>query len=262
MKKTYSMASKLVAAVTAAGLVGLGCTASEDPELGGDPGQREVTLDVWSNLEDDTGAKELSKVGTTTATLDQLLSGERELIVDGVATHDRDSLRSGSEIVVPLNTGDTATLVRDGDVIVLASFTGEDDGTSEMPRGAVRAVRLLSDGIEIYLSGSEGPAPDSVLRLAGVEDLDAERSALVNSLALDALLVSLEDGEQIAPSVAIAIIAAIVAAIWLATCGNLAWHCAYQCEGSNGFEVQCAFTTVSVNPTFVRWGGGLGCRCN
>jgi len=261
MKKTYSIGSKLVAALTAAGVIGMGCTTADDPEATGDPGAREVTLDVWTNLPDDKGVRQRTQLGTTTTTLDELLDADRVFVADGAESSDLATLWTASEIVVPLNTGETATLVRKGDRLELASFTGEDDGTGDMPRGAVSAVRLLPDGIDVFLAGSDSAEADTTLRLSGLEDLDAERSELVASLSLDAMLVSLEDGEQIAPPVAIALIAAVVGSFWLAICGGLAWECATRCEYWTGFETQCAGITVTVNPTTVTGGGGYSCRC-
>ena len=261
MRKTYSLTSKLIAMLTATGLVGLGCAGAGDPDQGGDPGAREVTMEVWTNLPDDSGRRTLTRMGTNTVTLNDLLTGERELVIDGAQSSDLARLRSGGEIVVPLNTGETATLVRTGDLLELVSFTGDDDGAGDLPRGAVEGVRMLDDGIEVFLSGQEGSDPDTIVRLSGIEDLDAERAVLVTSLALDTILVSLEDTEQIAPAVAIAIIAAIVGAAWLAICGGLAWHCASQCQHANGFETQCAGVTVTVNPPGATVGGGYACRC-
>ncbi|HKE19862.1 MAG TPA: hypothetical protein VKB80_33530 [Kofleriaceae bacterium] len=262
MKKTYSVASKLCAMLTAAGVIGLGCTAAQDSDRGGDdPGSRAVTMEVWTNLPDDSGVRTLTRMGTNTATLDDMLSRERSFVIDGGESSDLARVRSGAEIVVPLNTGETATLVRKGDRLELASFTGDDDGAGDLPRGAVQAVRLLDDGIEVFLSGSDGTDPDTIVHMSGIEDLDAERAALVTSLALDTILVSLEDSEQIAPAVAIAIIAAIVGSTWLFICGGLAWHCADQCQNANGFETQCAGLTVTVDPPGAQIGGGYSCRC-
>jgi hypothetical protein len=261
MRKTYSVASKLVAMMTAAGVVGLGCTAGQDQDRGGDPGAREVTMEVWTNLPDDSGTRTMTRMGANTSTLDELLKGERGFVVDGGESSDLARVRSGSEIVVPLNTGETATLVRKGDRLELASFTGDDDGAGDLPRGAVHAVRLLDDGFEVFLSGSQSTDPDTIVRLSGIEDLDAERSALVTSLALATMLVSLEDTEQIVPVVAIAIIAAIVGSAWLAICGGLAWYCADHCQNFNGFATECAGVTVTTTPPGVTVGGGYSCRC-
>jgi len=260
MKREHSLASKMIAIMTATGVVGLGCSAHESG-ADGDPGSREVTMEVWTNLPDESGERKMLSMGTSTSTLDEMVSAERDFVIDGGESSDLGRVRSGSEIVVPLNTGDTATLVRKGDRLELVSFTGDDDGNGDLPRGAVEAVRLLDDGIEVFLSGSQGPDADTIVRLSGIEDLDAERSALVTSLALETILVSLEDTEQIAPAVAIAIIAAIVGGAWLAVCGGIAWYCAYECAGGNGFEVQCAGVTVTINPPGANVGGGYSCRC-
>jgi len=260
MQRTYSLTSKVIAALTAMGLAGLGCT-SGDPEAAGDPSDRQVTLDVWTNVPDESGERELMEMGTTDTTLGELMSSGRTLMVDGFETQDLSAVRAGDEIVVPLNTGDTATLTRKADRLELTSFTGEDDGTDELPRGAVGAVRLLPDGVDVFLSGSQGSDADTIMRVSGLEDLEAERSALVTSLALDALLVSLEDGEQIPPAVAIAIIGGLVGSFWLGICGWTAWDCAHQCENNAGFEVHCAGITVSVNPPGVHTSGGFDCRC-
>ncbi|HTE56744.1 MAG TPA: hypothetical protein VK698_38085 [Kofleriaceae bacterium] len=260
MKRTYSLAAKLVAGLTAVAFTGMGCTAGQDPG-GADPGARQVTVQVWTNLPDESGTRQMQDFGSSGFLLDDFASWERALVVDGVETTDLATIRRGNQIVVPLDTGETATLVRRGDRLELDSFTGADDGASELPRGAVHAVRLLPAGFEVFLTGSTSDAPDTVVKLSGIEDLDAEQSALVAALALEAMLVSLEDGEQIAPAIAIAIIAAIVGAAWLALCGGLAWECAYRCSGWPGFQTQCAGVTVSVNPTNVQVGGGYSCRC-
>ena len=259
MKRTYSLAAKIVAASTALSFAGIGCTAGQDGEL--DPGARTVTLEVFTNVPGEDGARQMQPFGTTELALGDFQTWERSFVVDGGESSDLADLRTGTRIEVPLNTGETATLVRRGDRLELQSFTGADDGAGELPRGAVRAVRMTTAGIEIFLAGSSGPDPDTVVNLVGIDDLGAEKTALVGALALDALLVSLEDGEQIAPAIAIAIIAAIVGGAWLAVCGGLAIDCSYRCANNAGFQTQCAGVTVSVNPTSVTVGGGYSCRC-
>jgi len=262
MKKTYSMSNKFVAALTAVGLASVGCASSaEDTPIAGDPGDRQVTAEVLMNMPDETGARTVKPLGSETFALADYASWDRALVVDGVETHDLAALRSGSEIVVPLNTGETATLVRRGDRLELESFTGEDDGAGESPRGAVGAVELLPAEYHVYLAGSDGSAPDTMVRLSGVEDLPEEAADLVTALALQTLLSTLEDQEQIAPAVAIAAIAAVVAAGWLTICGQFAFDCATQCEAYAGFETQCAGLTVSLEPVTVVAGGGYSCRC-
>jgi hypothetical protein len=216
---------------------------------------------MWTNLPDESGVRTMTQLGSETAMLDELVSADRQLVVDGVESTDLALLRSGSEIVVPLNTGETATLARKGDRLELVSFTGEDDGTGDVPRGAIEAVRMLDDGIEVFLSGSDASGPDTIVRVSGVEDLDPERQALVTSLALDTILVSLEDTEQIAATVAVALIAAALGVVWMGVCGALTWHCAIKCENSNGFAVGCAGLTVNANPFSVTVGGGYSCTC-
>ncbi len=261
MRKTYSLASRFIAALTAAGVVGLGCTTTQDGGPEAEPGAREVTLEVWTNLPDDSGTRRLTRMGTSASTLDELMTAERTFVVDGGETTDLARLRTGSEIVVPLNTGETATLVSKGDRLELASFTGEDDGAGDLPRGAVEAVRFLPDGIEVFLSGSGGDEADTIVRVSGLEDLDAERGSLLTSLALDTILVSLEDTEQIYPAVAIAIIVGIVGGAWLAICGGLAWYCADHCQYYRDFAVTCSGITVNVDPPGATFGGGYSCSC-
>jgi hypothetical protein len=259
MNRTYSLAAKLVAASTALSFVAMGCTAGQDGEI--DPGARSVTLEVFTNVPGEDGVRQMQPFGTTEFALDDFQTWERTFVIDGGESTDLAALRTADRIEVPLNTGETATLVRRGDRLELDSFTGTDDGAGELPRGAVQAVRMAPGGIEIFLAGSSGPDPDTVVNLIGIDDLGAEKTALVSALALDALLVSLEDGEQIAPAIAIAIIAAIVGSAWLAVCGGLAIDCSYRCANNAGFETQCAGVTVSVNPTSVTVGGGYSCRC-
>ncbi len=194
MKKTHCMKSKFVAALTAVGLASLGCASSaEDSPISGDPGDRQVTAEVLMNLPDESGARTVKPLGSETFALADYASWDRALVVNGVETHDLAALRSGSEIVVPLNTGETATLVRRGDRLELESFTGEDDGAGESPRGAVGAVELLPAEYHVYLAGSDGSAPDTMVRLSGVEDLPEEAADLVTALALQTLLSTLED---------------------------------------------------------------------
>ncbi len=261
MKKTYSRASKLIVILTATGLIGLGCAAEQDPEAGGDPGSREVTLEVLSNLPDEGGVRKLVSLGSDTALMDDLMMLERPFVIDGDETRDLTRVRTGSDIVVSLNTGESATLRRSGDRLELASFTGEDDGEGDMPRGAVEAVRMLDGGIELFLSGSEGSEADTIIRLSGIEDLDAERGALVTSLALDSILVSLEDTEQISPPVAIALIAAYMGQVWMTTCGSLTAFCDWKCWSYRSFDVGCAGLTVSADPFSITLGGGYSCTC-
>jgi hypothetical protein len=265
MRTKHSLATKLIAIMTATGVVGLGCTGAEEADPTEDPiedpGAREVTLETWTNLPDDTGARKLTQLGNETAPLDEVVNAERQFVVDGVESTDPASLRSGSEIVVPLNTGETATLARKGDRLELVSFTGEDDGTGELPRGAIEAVRMMDDGIEVFLSGSDGSDPDTIVRVSGLEDLDPERAALVTSLALDTILVSLEDIEQALPAaVAVALIAGALGVVWMGICGGLTWSCASQCTNA-GFAVTCAGLTVTPDPFSITLGGGYSCRC-
>ena len=263
MKKICSLETKLVAVVTALGLVGMGCASSEEAPQEGDPGARQVTLEVLASVPDDTGARQLQEMGSETIALDEYTSWDRALVVDGVETNDLASLRQGSEIVVPLNTGESATLARRGDRLELVSFTGEDDGSGEVPRGAVSAVRMLAGEYQVFTAGSDGADPDMIVRLAGLEDLQQESDALVTALALKTLLASLEDQEQIAPAIAWAIVVGIVAAGWLAICGGTVWDCANRCESSPGFHVDCANLQVSVEPTFtLNIGDGFGCYCH
>lgn len=260
MKRTFSLKTKLVACTTAVAFAAMGCSAGQDAGSD-DPGAREVTMEVLTNVADESGVRHLQSFGATQLTLDEFPSWTRAFVIDGGESYDLDRVRDGVEIVIPLNTGETATIRRDGDRLELVDFTGEDDGTAELPRGAVSSVRMLSSEIQVFLSGSTGAEPDTIVKLSGLDDLDQERTALVTALALNALLVSLEDGEQIAPAVAIAIIAAIVGAAWLALCGGLAWECAYRCSNYAGFQTQCAGVTVNINPTSVQVGGGYSCRC-
>jgi hypothetical protein len=259
MKRTFSLKTKLVACTTTVAFAAMGCGAGQDSAE--DPGAREVTMEVLTNVADDSGARQMQSFGTTTLTLDEFPSWTRSFVIDGGESTDLGQVRDGAEIVIPLNTGETATVRREGDRFELVAFTGEDDGTAELPRGAVSAVRMLDSEIQVFLSGGAGDQPDTIVRLSGIDDLDQERAALVTALALNALLVSLEDGEQIVPAVAIAIIAAIVGAAWLALCGGLAWECAYRCQNYAGFQTQCAGVTVNINPTSVQVGGGYSCRC-
>jgi hypothetical protein len=261
MKRTHSVGTKVVAMMTAVGLVGLGC-AGHDPGPDDDPGAREVTVDVFTNLPDESGTRRLQQMGSDSFRLDEVPDWQRALLVDGEETYDLAGVRDGAEIVVPLNTGDTATIARRGDRLELVSFTGDDDGSGDLPRGAVSAVRLLPDQFEVFLSGSGSSEPDTIVKLSGIEDLTAESRALVLSLALDTLLVSLEDAEQGIPVlVAIAIIAAVVGSAWLAVCGGLAWECATRCQNASGFETTCANVKVTINPTSVQVGSGYSCRC-
>ncbi len=260
MNRKYSRGTKMVAGLTSIAFAAMGC-AAQDGAPGVEAGEREVTMEVWTNLADESGTRKLQQLGTSSFALGEYAGWERPFTVDGGESTDLSSVADGAEMVVPLNNGETATLVRRADRLELVSFTGEDDGSSELPRGAVSAVRMLPDGIEVFLAGSGSKEPDTIVRLSGIDDLDQERSALIESLTLSSLLVSLEDQEQIAAVVAIAIIVAVVGSAWMAVCGGLAWECAYRCEASNGFETQCASLTVKVNPTEVQVGGGYGCRC-
>jgi len=264
MKKIHSLKTKSVAVLTAFGLAAMGCASSADETPAeGDPGARQVTLEVWTNVPDDTGARQMVEMGSETIALDDHVSGDRALVVDGVETNDLAALRDGSEIVVPLNTGETATLARQGDRLELVSFTGEDDGSGEVPRGAVRAVRMLAGEYQVFTAGSDGAEADIIVRLSGIEDLPRESEALVTALALQTLLASLEDQEQIPPAAAWAIVVGIVAAGWLLICGATVWDCATRCESAAGFHVDCANLQVSVNPTFTMdIGDGFGCYCH
>jgi hypothetical protein len=263
---TYSMPSKLIAMLTAVGLVGLGCSGAgeADPAVdpGVDPGTREVTTEVWTNIADESGARKLISMGAHTQTLDEAQPAPRELVIDGAESSDLARVQSGSEIVVPLNTGETAILARNGDRLELVSFTGEDDGTGDLPRGAVEAVRMLDEGIEVFLTGSAGDEPDTIVRVSGIEDLDAERAGLVTSLALDTLLVSLEDTEQwFNPTSVIALVAGALGVIWLETCAALLGYCAYNCFGGNGIEVKCGGVKVNSNPFSVEANLEYSCSC-
>jgi hypothetical protein len=260
--RTYSLPTKVIAMLTAVGLVGLGCAGAEDADVGADPGSREVSLEVWTNLADDSGTRTKTSMGSTTATLDELQAAQRALVIDGEESSDLARVRSGSEIVVPLNTGETATLKRDGDRLELVSFTGEDDGTGDLPRGAVSAVRLLDDGVDVFLTGSKGDAPDTSVRVSGIEDLDAERGALVTSLALRTILVSLEEEQQFFDPITMTLqIAAAVAVAWWAVCGATVWDCASECWTGSGIEVKCGGLRVSTNPWAIDFSGEHGCRC-
>lgn len=260
--RTYSLKCKVIAALTAVGLVGLGCAGgAEDAAVEADPGSREVTMEVWINVEDESGARTMTSMGSNAASLDEIQPGSRALVIDGTETSDLGRVRSGNEIVIPLNTGETATLQREEDRLTLVSFTGEDDGTSDLPRGAVEAVRMLDDGIEVYLSGSTGDEPDSIVRVSGLEDLDAERSVLITALALDHVLVSLEDAEQLIPAIAIGSILGRMGAVWAATCGSLLAYCAWHCVDWPGFAVECGAAKVTWEPLSVDFTFGFGCTC-
>lgn len=261
MRKTYSVGAKLVAALTSATFAGMACSTAPDSPLD-DVGDRSVTMRVWLNAPNDSGAREMTELPSSSFLLAEFPSWERALIVDSVETYDIESAREGAEIVVPLNTGETATLVRTGDRLELASFTGEDDGTSELPRGAVKSVRMLDDGIEVFLDGSGSPDPDAIIRVSGIEDLEREQSVLVTALALQTLVVSLEDGEQVLPHIGVilAAIAAVVTVSWLALCTGTVTTCVNRCKQRNGFEVKCGGLKVSW-PLSIEISGGFSCRC-
>jgi hypothetical protein len=261
MKKTYSMAAKFVATMTSVTFAGMACSTGPESPIDEDVGDRTVTLQLWFNAPNESGVREMTQLPSSSFSLAEFPAWERALVVDGAETFDAESVRQGSQIVVPLNTGETATLVRNGDRLELASFTGEDDGTSELPRGAVKAVRMLPDGIDIFLAGSDDNEADSVVRLSGIEDLEQEQRALVTALALQALVLSLEDGEQLPPvAFILAAIAAVVTIGWMTLCGATVADCVYRCQGRNGFSVNCAGLKVSW-PLSVEIGGGFSCRC-
>jgi hypothetical protein len=260
MKKTYSVGAKFVAVLTSVAFAGMACTAGTDSPLD-DVADRSVTVQLWINAPDESGAKQLTELPSSSFLLGEFPSWERALVVDGEDTYDAESVRQGTEIVVPLNTGEMATLIREGDRLVLASFTGEDDGTSQLPRGAVSSVRMLPDGIEIFLDGSVDAEPDSIVRLSGIEDLEQEQRAIVTALAMQTLVVSLEDGEQLPPvPVILAAIAAVVAVGWMALCGVSVANCISRCQTRNGFEVKCGGLKVSW-PLSIEISGGFSCRC-
>ena len=261
MKKTYSRTSKIIALLTATGVIGLGCASEEGPSADTDPGSREVTLEVLSNMPDDAGVRKLTSLGSDVALVNELMMLERPFVIDGEETSDLTRVRTGTEIVVELNTGETATLRRTDDRIDLVDFTGEDTGESDTPRGAIESVRLLDSGIEVFMAGSQGSDPDTIVRMSGIEDLDAERRALVTSLALDTILATLEDTEQLNPVAIIALVAAYLGSVWFASCGSLTSYCAWKCWAYRSFDVGCAGLTVSAEPFNVTLGGGYSCTC-
>jgi hypothetical protein len=178
---------------------------------------------------------------------------ERELMVDGARTLELDGIHTGTEIVVPLRGGGSMTLHRTGDVLEIVNVeTNASYDSAKLPR-----VRVGQSFVEVV-----GAEDASVLvDVQGVEDLPDVERALATSLALDILLASVEDVDQVAPAVIIAAVAAVVGAAWLAACGVTLGTCVNRC--GEEFEVRCGFLDVDVDFPHVSVGGSFSfsCKC-
>ncbi|MDQ3338973.1 MAG: hypothetical protein M4D80_27735 [Myxococcota bacterium] len=261
MQRTTRLGTKLIAGVTAMMFAGTACTQSSTE--GTTSEAREVTVEVWTQVADESGVRQLESVGSSKLGLDEI-TFDRAVIIGGLEkTTNLMKIPSGSTFVVPLNTGETATVLRTADGVELVSFTGPQQGTAELPRGAVKSVRLLADGFELFMKDSKSTTADTVIELQGLEKLGVERDHVVGALALQSLLMSLEDTEQLSPPVAIALIAAAVAWVWFATCGSFVTYCAYKCWAWPNQETQCAGLTVKSGNSGldITLGGGYSCRC-
>ena len=261
MQRTTRLGTKVIAGVTAMMFAATACSQQSGTETSE---AREVTVEVWSHMDDESGLRQLQSIGSSKLSLDDI-DFERAVIIDGAkATTNVMKIPAGSTFVVPLNNAETATVKRTADGVELVSFTGPQEGTKELPRGAVKAIKLLPDGFELFMKDSpDSTKADTVIKLQGLDELGADRDQVVGALALQSLLMSLEDTEQLSPPVAIALIAASVAYVWFASCGGLVSYCAYKCWAYPNMETQCAGLTVKGGNSGVsiRVGGGYSCRC-
>ena len=261
MQRMTSVTTKLIAGVTAMTFASVACTQQSTTTP---PEARELTVEVWSHVEDESGLRQLESIGSSKLALDDV-ELERTIILDGTEVRTNlAKITAGSTFDVPLNTGETATVRRTADGVELVSFTGPQEGTPELPRGAVKSIRLLADGFEMVLKDSPTPEATTVIKLHGLDNAGDKRDLVRDALALQSLLISLEDTEQLSPPVAIALIAAAVTAAWFTSCGALVTYCAWKCWAWPNMETQCAGLKVKSGDSGldIELGGGYSCRCS
>lgn len=248
------IATKLIAGLTLVAFTTIACTqqATETAE------EKTITVAVSTQVEG-----KLESVGSSEMSLASL-ELERIVILDGVEqAANVMKIAAGKTFTVPLNTGERATVKRTSDGIELVSFTGpQEDIAEQLPRGAVTSIRMHAAKFELFLRDSKSTTADTVIEVGGLEAGD-QRELVVGALALQSLLISLEDTEQLNPVVAIALIAAAVTAVWFTTCGSFAAYCAYKCWAWPNQETQCAGLTVKSGNSGldITLGGGYSCRC-
>lgn len=245
-----------VAAFTAGAL---GCEPADEASTV-DHSQREFTAELFAYGEDETGKAGLQPLSAETFKLGDHRWLDREILVDGRATRSIDEMLAGTEIVVPLNDGGKLTLRRNGQLFESQALARPDSSEAV----EMRAFAIKDDAFELFRrDNADDSKPNAVMKISGLDDLAGVRRTLVATLALGTMLATLEDGENIAPAVAIALIAARVSVAWFRSCARSVTACAVRCARNRGFEVKCAVLKVkidgggvSIRPTF-----GFGCKC-
>ena len=251
MQRTTTFGTKLIAGLTLFAFGTIACTQQATTTE-----TREVTVETWR-----TGEQAPELWSSSTVPVDELTFA-RKVIVNGVtSTVGLADIPANTTFDVPLNNGETATLRKTADRVELVSFTGPRETEAKAPRGTVKAVQIQDDGYALYYDGSSSDKPDILIK---VPDLGAnERAGVVNALALQTLLISLEDVEQTPVHVVMAILVGVVALAWLWTCYDTAQSCAARCEDYAGWESTCLDLLVVWNGDGLSVGGSgpYSCRC-
>jgi hypothetical protein len=254
MQRTTTLGTKLIAGVTLLAFGAVACT-----QQAATTETREVTVETWRAGD---GAPELWS--SSTVPIDEI-EFARKVIVDGTpSTVGLAAIPTNTTFDVPLNNGETATLKKIGDRVELVSFTGPRMTEASTPRGTVKAVELQEDGYALFYDGSSSTKPDILIEVPDLERLGAtERAQVVNALALQTLLISLEDVEQTPAHIVMAILVAVVGLAWLWTCYDTAQSCAERCEDYAGWESTCLDLLVVWNGDGLSVGGSgpYSCRC-
>jgi hypothetical protein len=207
----------------------------------------------------------LESIGSSDMSL-ATLELERVIILDGVESITNVvKIAAGKTFDVPLNTGETAKVLRTADGIELVSFTGpQEDIAEQLPRGAVKTIHLHADKFELFMKDSKNTSADTVIQLHGLDTVGNQRDLVVGALGLQALLISLEDTEQLGPGAVIALVAGAVAAAWFTSCGSLVAYCAYKCWAWPNMVTSCAGLNVKAGNggLDITLGGGYSCSCS
>ena len=254
MQRTTTLGTKLIAGVTLLAFGTIACTQQATTTE-----TREVTVETW-RAGDDQPPQLWS---SSEVPLDQITFA-RKVIVDGVpSTVGLGKIPAGTTFDVPLNNGETATLRKTADRVELVSFTGPTTTEANAPRGTVKAVQIQDGGFALYYADSPNKTADILMKVPGIDKLGAtEREAILDGLALQTLLFSLEDVEQAGGVVAIAILVGLVSAAWLWICYDTAKSCADRCEYAWGFESSCGGLTITWGDSLgIELGGLYSCRC-
>lgn len=233
-----SKATQATAMITLAVFTGttIGCTTPDDI----DEGSRQVTTEVTARVIGEGGSTQMLTLGTDTTTLGAHKWGTRRLIVDGQESFDVDSLYAATQLTIPLNDGRQLRMNREGNALrVLGVFDTRGERDVQAAQAPLKELRLGENTVELLRADNTDGMADIIMKISGIEDLGETRRTFIAGLAMTTLVATVEDGEHIGPAAAVAIVAAVVGAAWMAACGALLWSAARACQNRNGFEVKC-----------------------